>query len=68
MRDNLTPGETPDDSRNPGLGPSTGEVLGQAHKAAHLKVTGRFLRRSDPQPLIAFGWTFETGDGRTFLA
>jgi hypothetical protein len=44
---------------NPGLKPSVAEVLAQAYKAARLEVTGRFLRRSDPQPPDSCPWTLE---------
>jgi len=44
---------------NPGLKPSVAEVLAQAYKAARLDVSGRFLRRSDPQPPDSCPWTFE---------
>jgi hypothetical protein len=44
---------------NPGLKPSVPEVLAQAYKAARLEVTGRILRRSDPQPPDSCPWTFE---------
>ena len=43
---------------NPGLRPSVTEVMAQAYRAAHLDVTGRFLRRSDPPP-DSCPWTFE---------
>jgi len=44
---------------NPGLKPSVAEVLAQAYKAARLEVSGRFLRRSDPQPRDSCPWPFE---------
>ena len=44
---------------NPGLKPSVVDVLPRAYKSARLDVTGRFLRRSDPQPPDSCPWTFE---------
>jgi hypothetical protein len=44
---------------NPGLKPEVSGVLAQAYKSARLEVTGRFLRRSDPQPPDSCPWTFE---------
>jgi Domain of unknown function DUF29 len=44
---------------NPGLKPYVAEVLAQAYKAARLDVSGRFLRRTDPQPPDSCPWTFE---------
>jgi hypothetical protein len=46
-------------NENPGLKPSIMQVLAQAYRAARLDVTGRFLRRSDPQPPDSCPWTFE---------
>ena len=44
---------------NPGLKPEVPDIITRAYKAAHLDVTGRFLRRSDPQPPDSCPWTFE---------
>ncbi|MBV8450769.1 MAG: DUF29 domain-containing protein [Deltaproteobacteria bacterium] len=44
---------------NPGLKPSVVDVLARAYQSARLDVTGRFLRRSDPQPPDSCPWTFE---------
>ena len=44
---------------NPGLKPSVADVLAQAYKTARLEVSGRWLRRSDPQPPDSCPWTFE---------
>ena len=52
---------------NPGLKPSVPEILAQAYKTARLDVSGRFLRRSDPQPPVACPWTFEQVMDEQFL-
>jgi hypothetical protein len=44
---------------SPGLNPSLGEVMAQAYKIARIEVTGRYLRRSDPQPPESCPWTYE---------
>ena len=44
---------------NPGLKPEVPVILARAYKSAYLDVTGRFLRRSDPQPPESCPWTFE---------
>jgi hypothetical protein len=44
---------------NPGLKASAAEVLARAYGAARLEVTGRFLRKSDPQPPNTCPWSFE---------
>jgi hypothetical protein len=44
---------------NQGLRPSVGEVIAQAYRSAHIEVTGRYLRPSDPQPSPLCTWTYE---------
>ncbi len=44
---------------NPGLKPSTPDVLASAYESARIEVTGRFLAKADPQPPDSCPWTFE---------
>lgn len=52
---------------NLGLKPSVPEILAQAYRTARLDVSGRFLRRSDPQPPVASPWTVEQVMDQQFL-
>jgi hypothetical protein len=44
---------------NPGLRPYIADVLSRAYELAQLEISGRFLRKTAPQPASSSPWTFE---------